>query len=462
MSSLQSGLILVLVIVGVALLLLVRRIAFMILVSTFRRLFRPMVRLIRLLSRRVARVLRFLRIISRTPPAKPGLAVGSVIALSGGTIARTFSGGVETDEAIAKDFDKKSVVIERTKQLFCTWLAPATAERVPYDRARAEQDEAKATHFFSTDIKINSNPLNLYEDIDGAFIVELFKDSDKPCFFVLSEFRKTINANVLALSVLFSVIVSVVAVVNILFSTSVDFYRLVTAADSERLALLGLELNVRDYFNKFAFAVLTCFAGYFVMMLFYHTTYKNFQLNNGQQLNNYLVHYLDGINIAFREIGENAARTVTAEEEQVDQMKHETVLWITNLQWMGFRVFFIEYFLRNVIFQVHRNSSYYVLLVPLAFVLAMVATAYMLGIGQLNVFDPQSDVYRQDSFYVVFLVLLLVCYRYLRKSVSLISQFIDKRQWSKFKQLNIQVSMTKTLHAYVEQLHRWRARFGGM
>jgi hypothetical protein len=301
-----------------------------------------------------------------------------------------------------------------------------------------------------------SNPLNLYEDIDSAFIVNLFKDSDKPCFFVLSEFRKTINSNVLALSVLFSVIVSVVAVSNMLFSASIDFYTMVTAPH-QYFDLLGISpQNAKIGFNRSVFALLTCAAGYFLMVLFYHTTYKNFQINNGQQMNNFLVHYLDTINIHFREIGESAARTVTEEKEAVEEMKHDTVLWITNLQWMAFRVFFIECYLRNVIFQVHRNSSYYVLLVPASFILAIVFAANLFDIRPLNIFDLTSEVYHQDTFYLLFGLLLVACYRYLSRSISLVWQFLEKRQWSKFQQLNIHSSMTKTLHAYVEQLHRWR------
>ena len=215
-NTLQSGAILVIVIATVAFLLLVRRIAFLIVARTFRTVFRPVIRALRAVTRRIGRFLRLLRIISPARPPKPGLAVGSVVTLSGGTLARVFAGGTETDEAIAKDFDTALVPIDRTSQIFCTWLAPVTLERIPYDRKRAELDQTSAEHFFNTDIKLETNPLNLYEDIDGAFIVGLFRHSDKRCFYVLSEFRKTINANVLVLSVLFSVIVSVVAVVNVL------------------------------------------------------------------------------------------------------------------------------------------------------------------------------------------------------------------------------------------------------
>ena len=92
---------------------------------------------------------------------------------------------------------------------------------------RAALDLEKAKHFFSVEIPIISNPLNLYDDIDGGFVVDLFKDSDKECFYVLSEFRKTINLNVLKLSVLFSLICLSCAVRNL----SLSFFNVTCTAD---------------------------------------------------------------------------------------------------------------------------------------------------------------------------------------------------------------------------------------
>ena len=44
---------------------------------------------------------------------------------------------------------------------------------------------------FAAEVPLRSNPLNLYDDIHNAFIVNLFSRSDKPCFHILSEFRKS-------------------------------------------------------------------------------------------------------------------------------------------------------------------------------------------------------------------------------------------------------------------------------
>ena len=98
------------------------------------------------------------------------------------------------------------------------------------------------------------------------------------------------------------------------------------------------------------FGSLSCLAGYFLMWFFYYTEYAQFQRNNGQQMSNFLVEYLASINSNFRQIHTNATQTIL-EEKDVLEMKHDTALWITNLQWTAFRAFFVEHFLRNMLFQ---------------------------------------------------------------------------------------------------------------
>jgi hypothetical protein len=454
------GVILTLVIVSVALLLLLRRFVFRIIGRIIRILGRLIARLFRMISKPIIRLLRLLRIVSKTPPnAQPAVAVQSVVGLSAVALAQAFSG--ETEEAIARNFDTDSIRIQRNKQFFCTWLRPLSIPHVPYGKEKAEADLESAKHFFSVDIPTDSNPLNLYDDIDGAFIVNLLKDSDKVCFHVLSEFKKAINGNVIVLSILFSFIVSVVAVANLLLSTSIDFYSLLGLAGRLPLdiELLGTkwELNLaQDVFNKMIFGSLSCLSGYSIMWFFYHTEYAQFQRYNGQQMNNFLVDYLANINSSFRQIHTNATQTIL-EEKDVNEMKHDTALWITNLQWTAFRAFFIEHFLKNMLFQIRRNSSYYLLLIPLFFILSIFIASYVFHIPQFNVFDFNSEVYRQNTFYLFFAWLLFTYYGYLSRSVTFIWESIDGRGWFKFRELNIQDAMTRIMDSYVVQLDRWRS-----
>jgi hypothetical protein len=76
---------------------------------------------------------------------------------------------------------------------------------------------------------------------------------------------------------------------------------------------------------------------------------------------------------------------------------------------------------------------------------------------QFNVLDLESEIYKQNSFYLFFAMLLLAYYRYLRRSVSFIWESIEQHDWFKFREMNIQDAMTKILDGYVTQLDRWRS-----
>jgi hypothetical protein len=143
-------------------------------------------------------------------------------------------------------------------------------------------------------------------------------------------------------------------------------------------------------------------------------------------------------------------------EAPVDEMKHDAVLWITNLRWMAFRAFYIESYLKNILFQIRRNSSYYLLLVPVLFVALLLAVTWVMCLPEFNVLNLESAIYRQNSFYLFFAILLLAYYQYLRRSVSFIWESIEQHDWFKFRELDIQDAMTKILDAYVTQLDRWR------
>lgn len=291
--------ILLLTIAVAAALVFLRRLVFIGTVRALRFIMRPLNRLFRYLTRQISRVLRFFGLAPKPRPGKPvqaltGLAVDAVARLQ-----------TETEQEIAAGFDTNSIAIKRHNRFFCTWLEPNVYRR-EYDRAQAELDFKKAKEFFKAEVDMASNPLNLYDDINNAFIVKLFKDSDKTCFHVLAEFRKTIALNVVIISVIFSLIVSVVAVVNILISNSFDFYRYFELDTNSHFPAT---FNILDWtfetaltINKFLFGILSCLAGFLLMLFFYHISYEQFQRLNGQQINNFLLGYLDEVSINFAKI----------------------------------------------------------------------------------------------------------------------------------------------------------------
>jgi hypothetical protein len=449
--------ILIATIIVAAMLVLARGVAVAVLARVFRLVLRPIWLGGRYVFRRLAAVLRFLRILSRRQPQRPADAF---LGLSIQTLAHAFT---ETERAIKDgNFDPSSIPIDRHRRLVCFWLHPQAQHQGEYEKDQAERDFDKASRFFKVDIQpLKSNPLNLYDDAHNAFIVKLFENSDKVCFYVLSEFRKMINSNVTMLSVIYSLIVSVVAVLNVLWSRSVDFYKLAGVPQGRWLppviGLLGAEFQTQAVVNTAIFGAVSCLVGFGLMWMFFHIAYDQSQRHNGLQLNNFLVRYLADINIQFTKIHTRATQAVV-EDSDIDDMKRDAVLWMTNLQWMAFRAFFIEEFLRSILFQARRNSIYALFLIPAFFILAMFIVAWLLDIRQLNVFDFGSAIYRQNTFYVFFAGLIYGYYRYMIRSYQPVEESIDGR-WPKFHELNLQGAMTRILESYANQLDQWRSRF---
>jgi hypothetical protein len=453
-KNVQSGLILALAIAAAAALVLLRRFVFVIIV----RVFRAPVKVLRALSKLGARVLRFLRLASRSPSKqKP---TESLLGLSINAVASSLT---ETDEAIARDFKANTIRLEKNKRIFCTWLEPVRMEQdqsqsSQYTKEQAQIDFKNSEYLFKAEVPISSNPLNLYDDISNAFIVNTLRGSDKECFYVLSEFRKVVNNNVMVLTIVFSMLVSLVMISNIFFSTSIDFYSMFNLQEMPITIpeWLGGSFG-KIFINKFFFGVFSCLSGYALMLLFYGISYDQCQRFNGRNLEIFLIGYLTPINAKFMRALNNASRSVVVDQD-AQTIRQDTVLWITNLQWMAFRVFLIEQFLRSILFQIRRNSIYTSFLIPLFFIILMLGAAYIFNLRGFNIFSLGSGLYRQNSFYVCFAVLLISYFVFLRESLTKFANSL-RSGWPKFARLNISDALSTIMESYAIQLNEFRSRF---
>jgi hypothetical protein len=370
---------------------------------------------------------------------------------------RTFR---ETDDAIQNNLDPASIHIGRNGRLF-TWVHAAVGSTVEYSKTKkgialATQDFENAQQFFTTDIKIISNPLNLYDDIDGAFVVNLFKKSDTPCFYVLSQFKEAITRNIMTLAIILSFIVFAVATMNILWASQIDFVNIFDGRLPNSISFFGLSFGAESV-NKLIFGALSCSVAYIVMSLFYHVEYKHFQRNNIREMYTFLVKYLAAINNNFKD-ARTFATQAAVDEQSADKTKQEIILWVTNLQWMAFRAFFIEYFLRNKYFQISRNSRYSLFFIPFVFAAALVATAYFVNVSSLKIFDQKVDLSQQGIFFILFALLLFAYYGFLKKSLPAMPEKVEG-EWFGFQEMNILNAMTMIMESYANQLDQWRSRF---
>ena len=209
-----------------------------------------------------------------------------------------------------------------------------------------------------------------------------------------------------------------------------------------------IEFRARSI-DQAIFGILSCLFGIFVMWLFYQKEYKVYQEYNGTQLDNFMQKSLNRISVNYRVIVANTVQSVQR-ADTVEAMTDYSSKWSILLPWMAFRAFYLEFFLRNVMYQILRNSSYYLLFIPMIFFVVILITALVFNIGIGILFDQNI------FFYLFFIALIYLYYRYLQESVSFILDEIKEDTWQEFHNLNMQNDIKRYTAAWAQNLKQWR------
>ena len=202
------------------------------------------------------------------------------------------------------------------------------------------------------------------------------------------------------------------------------------------------------------FALASCFLGLGLMWMFNNVVYEQSQRFNGQQMHTFLLSYLSDISNHFHSIRSRAAQSVIGEAE-AEEMTRQAVLWITDLHWMSIRMQYIKQYLRNILFQIQRNSVFAIFIVPLVFGLLLFVAFWLLAHYDLYVLG--SNMYNY-WFYPLFLWLLYAYVRYLTGALVPMTESINADEYVRFR-LGLVYEMTGIMASYTAQLHQWRSRF---
>lgn len=453
------GVVLIVFVVVAALFVLMRRSPFLVLARIFRAITSP-----------IARLLRALKILP-----KAGAGAKRAVTLTtgftptvGAVFARLFAGETETERALGTIGEHAKPYLKLYRGTLFKWMEP---QEGLIEAARTEQDgntpaSEKAHFFFSYDIPVRSNPQSLFEDIYSAMIVNQFKASDRTCLYVLYEMRKVINDNVRMLSVLFSAIVAIILVVNIFYSSVINYVDLIGPLRGVALPyilevpLTGWQITIgAETINKAIFGSASCLFGIFLMWVFYQTEYSHFQRNNGRELNNFLTRYLARLTADFRTAETKAMASIVGSQDKTSDIGPNSAPWVVEMNWIAFRFFSIESFLTGIVYQILRNSSYYLFYVPFSFLVVIYIIASLVNFDEIRLTDFNSEIYNQNTFYVFFILLLLVYYGYLKKSVDFVLNSIREQEWTQFHTLDLRGAITEVIEKYSSEIDFYRNRF---
>jgi hypothetical protein len=310
----------------------------------------------------------------------------------------------------------------------------------------AEFYSQQAKRFFSMGVPLASSPNSLYEDVEGAVVIRMFRETDTHCYHVLNEMRKTINDNVRGL---------VVGLQLVLLGWFVLFYLIILNAPASSSRSWG---GITAWPENPLFPLLAGLTGSaliigLIMELAHANGYTKQQQHSLRELRLFLTRYLGRIADRYREVTGNAKQVTVGKETDSKKLSAEAQLWHKIMIWVPFRAFYIESFVRNVKYQIDRNSGYYVLLHRAGFLLLILACATALLVA------PSFGAAR-DAIWGLALatVALFIWYQRLIARVVLADE-LSQLDWLGYSTLNVSDAMDAVVGKYAEDVGFWKGRF---
>jgi hypothetical protein len=303
--------------------------------------------------------------------------------------------------------------------------------------------------FFRIQVPINADIRSLYEDVEGAIAIVMFRVRDRNCYYLLNEMRRTINDNVRKMTILFSSIVSLVLVIGVFFFGVSDH-----AVWPVQHDFLGIRA---EFFNRGVAGFLLCSCGIFLMWLAYYMEYVPNQRNNGRELRGFLSRYMSRLSDRYRDSMANARAVTVGDETDSVKLSAEAQKWHKIMLWLSMRVFFVEGFVRNILFQIGRNSGYYVVFCPLAFIgtillVANTGASLIPDVSLLQLLAGPGPV-----FYIMFFLMLLLFTAFLLRAMDPIDD-MNQADWLGFDNFNVDKGMDDVVGKYAEDVGYWKGR----
>ena len=435
-----SGIILLVSIGVLFVMMLARQIPLQLLGRAFGSIFRPLARVLRLGGRR---------------QLQPSAFSNSAWA----GLARAFRHRTATEIALGDDFAHEEKHLRRQGVLF-RWVSVIVGYiSVPPDlkKETAEEYFERGREFLNGRVPIDADPQNLYEDDEGAINANFF-EVDRPMQYLLNEMRKTINANVRKLTVVFSTIIATVLIVNLLYNTGAlfDFHNALGL--SGNVGFGPFTITPQD-FNQTGFAISTTLGGAFVMWIIYFVEYVPYQRNNFREMSNFITRYLARLNDHFRTASGEARSVTVGQETDAAKFSQQARKWHTNVLWISLRIFFIESNVRSTIFQMTRNSGYYLVFVPVVFLAVLAALNYVLTVETgFNAAARLADL--GVIFALLFIAMMAVYVFFLSRAMTAIDE-INQDEWIGFDSLSMEDVLGEIVGKYAEDVGYWKNRIGG-
>ncbi len=299
------------------------------------------------------------------------------------------------------------------------------------DDARKNLDSAK--HYYEVPMGTNISPGFLYEDSEEALIIRILRDVDLSFFYVTRRINRNIRRNVLKLIALMTGILLIFP-----------------------FALGAAERMFAGYDPAFHYLLyfVIC-TGFALLMWILRVFYANATRNNGQHFNYFVQTYFGRLLSQHRFAATSFASVLNDRTSDLQVVETNSNVWFLNLHWLSARQWFLELYVRNMIFQIARNLWLSYLTVPAYFLLGAVIYA---GLYQVAHAVPGGAQYfwapewTSPTIWAPTAVLLLI---YFWSLTGLLTEFwyeITSKGWLGFQTMDVNGVIERNIGPIVREL----------
>lgn len=317
----------------------------------------------------------------------------------------------------------------------------------PMSEELADTYQKVASRYFAGQVNISADIASQYEDIEGATIIRMFRVRDRRGYYLLNEMRRIINDNVRKIAFVYTTIV--LTVLAAAWFVIPEF----NGAAPDAKGFVGFFVGQA---HAGAWGLLGCLLGIFLMWLSYFMEYVPNQRNNARELRSFMSRYMSRLSDRYRDSLANARAVTVGDETDGAKLSARAQKWHKIVMWMSFRAFFMESFMRNVLFQIGRNCGYYVVLVPLLLTVGTLFTS--LALIALFRLDLWAVVAAPGFlFYFGFALLVWVALIFLTRAMRPIDE-MNQADWLGFDDFNVDRGMDQVVGKYAEDVGYWKGR----
>ncbi|MFP3942287.1 MAG: hypothetical protein ACLFWF_00230 [Alphaproteobacteria bacterium] len=413
------------------------------------------------LGRRLLRALGILR----KMPRQSAVANGTWTLM--GPLSRMFSTKTKVEQLLDPVEEKPEIEVNDVA-LF-SWIRPLT---VPMLTGKEDLEQSHLVFHYDipiSEILVGDAHEYFYEDIDASFIIRLFRGHDRThegiakgpdddFYIVANAMRKKINDNVRRFATWLTLSLTAFFLLNV-FQADIKLFFLDLAGERPDPASVQNIFELWPLlFEGNTYLLLTSVVTVILMGLF-NFNYRYAQRNNIRELDTYCRSYLAYVSKLF---DTSKASVLEAIGSSTDEAKDKARTGVTRMQWLAWRAFFIETFLRGIFYQIKRNSFHYTLLIPIIFSLAT-----WFAYEQLHETQKSFIQYLLESdqtpvaFFIVFAALAFVYFFVLFRSPAILSRSIDENAWIEFHKLRVEGATNEVVGRLVTEISNWRERFSG-